>query len=174
MLQKFLNGLLKDIRRLDATWVTHNDNAQAKLPHSQHQKAMIICLTNMLEVDLKEQQMISTPATFTTFKDDKGPCTYCNHDTHTWEQCRNRIQDHQLKKDVGSLDVSLNEQNRIQIDYCWSRNLRNSSSEAQYSNTSTEECWWRAILQRKPDCDYATDANETILRQHILVKQKNS
>ena len=110
---KFLNGLLKDIRRLDATWVTHNDNPQVKLLPSQHQKSMITFLTNMLGVDLKEQQMITTPATFTTLKDDKGPCTYCKQDTHTWEQCRNRTQDHQLKKDVGSLHVSLNEQNRL-------------------------------------------------------------
>ncbi len=39
--------------------------------------------------------------------------TYCKQDTHTWEQCRNRTQDHQLKKDVGSLHVLLNEQNRL-------------------------------------------------------------
>ncbi len=67
----------------------------------------------MLGVDLKEQQMIATPATFTTLKDDKGPCTYCKQDTHTWEQCRNRTQDHHLKKDVGSIHVSFAEQNRL-------------------------------------------------------------
>ena len=38
---KFLNVLLQDIRRLDGTWVTHNDNPQAKFPHSHHQKDMI-------------------------------------------------------------------------------------------------------------------------------------
>ena len=110
---KFLNGLLQDIRRLDATWVTHNDNAQTKMPQMQHQKAMITFITNMLGVDLKDQNLLPAPTTFTTFKDDKGPCTYCKQDTHTWEQCRNRTQDHQLKKDVGSLHVLLNEQNRL-------------------------------------------------------------
>jgi hypothetical protein len=97
---KFLNGLLQDIRRLDATWVTHNDNAQTKMPQMQHQKAMITFITNMLGVDLKDQHLLPAPTTFTTFKDEKGPCTYCKQDTHTWEQCRNRTQDHQLKKDV--------------------------------------------------------------------------
>ena len=38
---KFLNVLLQDIRRVDATCVTHNDNPQTKFPHSHHQKAMI-------------------------------------------------------------------------------------------------------------------------------------
>jgi hypothetical protein len=83
------------------------------MPQFQHQKAMITFITNMLGVDLKDQHVIPTPTTFTTFKDDKGPCTYCKQDTHTWEQCRNRTQDHQLKKDVGSLHVLLNEQNRL-------------------------------------------------------------
>ena len=112
---KFLNGLLQDIRRLDATWVTHNDNVQTKMPQvqHQHQKAMITFITNMLGVDLKDQHMLPAPTTFATFKDEKGPCTYCKQDTHTWEQCRNRTQDHQLKKDVGSLHVLLNEQNRL-------------------------------------------------------------
>ena len=110
---KFLNGLLQDIRRLDATWVTHNDNAQTKMPQMQHQKAMITFITNMLGVDLKDQNLLPAPTTFTTFKEEKGPCTYCKQDTHTWEQCRNRTQDHQLKKDVGSLHVLLNEQNRL-------------------------------------------------------------
>ena len=43
---KFLNCLLQDIRRLDATRVTHNDNPQAKFPHSEYQEAMITCLLN--------------------------------------------------------------------------------------------------------------------------------
>jgi hypothetical protein len=70
---KFLNGLLQDIRRLDATWVTHNDNAQTKMSQMQHQKAMITFITNMLGVDLKDQHMLPAPTTFTTFKDEKGP-----------------------------------------------------------------------------------------------------
>jgi hypothetical protein len=112
---KFLNGLLQDIRRLDATWVTHNDNMQTKMPQvqHQHQKAMITFITNMLGVDVKDQHLLPGPTTFATFKDEKGPCTYCKQDTHTWEQYRNRTQDHQLKKDVGSLHVLLNEQNRL-------------------------------------------------------------
>ncbi len=47
------------------------------MPPIQHQKAMITFITNMLGVDLKDQHVMPTPTTFTTFKDDTGSCTYC-------------------------------------------------------------------------------------------------
>jgi hypothetical protein len=110
---KFLNGLLQDIRRLDATWVIHNDNVQTKMPQFQHQKAMITIITNMLGVDLKDQHVLPAPTTFTIFKDDKTPCTYCKEDTHTWEQCRNRTQvssrmlDHSMSCSMSKIASSL-------------------------------------------------------------------
>jgi hypothetical protein len=73
---KFLDGLLQDIRRLDATWVIHNDNVQTKMPQFQHQKAMITIITNMLGVDLKDQHVLPAPTTFTIFKDDNHSMSY--------------------------------------------------------------------------------------------------
>jgi len=74
-----MSDLLQDIRRLDETWISHNDTQHAKAPQSQYHKVsvMITLTTNMLGVDIKEQQIVQSPTTFTTFtKDEKGPYTY--------------------------------------------------------------------------------------------------